>query len=123
MRPDEVIADIGPLTQTLCGRAIARARTVIWNGPMGRVEERPYAAGTRSLARALLRPGRSVLVGGGDTVAFLSRSGLLWKFRFVSTGGGAMLAYLAGERLPGLIALSQSGRWLREEQRVRMKKG
>ena len=104
---DEAIADIGPLTGRIFRDAIARARTVIWNGPLGRVEERPYAAGTRSLARSLLRPGLAVLIGGGDTVASLNRMRLLSRFKHISTGGGALLAYLAGEKLPGLEALKR----------------
>lgn len=104
----DVICDIGPATVSRYRRLIRRARTLIWNGPLGLVEEPSYATGTFKIARALVGHGGRVLVGGGDTVAFLSQIGLLGKFRYVSTGGGAMLAYLAREKLPGLEALKRS---------------
>lgn len=105
---DETILDIGPQTRRLFVRTLLRAETIIWNGPMGPVEDRPYIRGTLAVARALARKPGLVLVGGGDTVAFLKSRGLLQRFRYVSTGGGAMLAYLGGEKLPGLEALRQS---------------
>lgn len=102
---DEVIYDVGPKTRRLFVRVAAGAGTVVWNGPMGLQERPQYSRGTRALAQALARRGRRVIVGGGDTVAFLARVKLLKKFKHVSTGGGAMLAYLAGEKLPALEAL------------------
>lgn len=104
--------DIGPKTRDLFGRIIRSGRTIVWNGPLGLTEERRFAAGTLAVARALSRHRGAVLVGGGDTVAFLERVGLLKRFRHVSTGGGAMLAYLAGEKLPGLEALE----WRRQRK-------
>ena len=106
--PQERICDIGPETRLAFRHALGPAKTVIWNGPLGLAEDRRYAAGTLAIARALARHRGLVLVGGGDTVAFLRRVGLRPKFRYVSTGGGAMLAYLAGEKLPGLEALKGS---------------
>ncbi len=102
---DEVIYDIGPKTQRLFSEIVAGARTIVWNGPLGLQELPQYARGTRALARALARRGSRVIVGGGDTVDFLARAKLLNRFKHVSTGGGAMLAYLAGEKLPALEAL------------------
>ncbi|MBI4132019.1 MAG: phosphoglycerate kinase [Candidatus Sungbacteria bacterium] len=105
--PHDRILDIGPASRRTFGRIINAGRTVIWNGPLGLVEERRYAAGTLAIAKVLMRHKGFVLVGGGDTVAFLDRVGLAKRFKHVSTGGGAMMAYLAGEKLPGLEALRQ----------------
>lgn len=110
IKSGDVIYDIGPKTRRRFGEVIRGARTIVWNGPLGLVESRSYRRGTRAVARALLPKSSRVVVGGGDTVAFLSRARLLEKFKHVSTGGGAMLAYLAGERLPGLEALKRSRR-------------
>lgn len=105
--PHDRIYDIGPKTRSLFQRILGGARTIVWNGPLGLVEEQGYAAGTLAVAHALARHRGLVLVGGGDTVAFLGRARLLKRFKHVSTGGGAMLAYLAGEKLPGLEALQR----------------
>lgn len=99
------IFDIGPASRKTFCRILSGAGTVVWNGPLGFVEDSRYADGTLAVARALSRHRGRVLVGGGDTVAFLNRAKLLGKFKNISTGGGAMLAYLAGEKLPGLKAL------------------
>lgn len=104
----EVILDIGPRTAALINREVDRARTVVWNGPLGLVEVKAFSAGTLAVAKALARRQESVLLGGGDSVAFLHKAGLLERFKHVSTGGGAMLAYLAGEKLPALEALKRS---------------
>ncbi len=77
---------------------------VIWNGPMGLSEIEKFAQGTKIIAQAVASASHSV-VGGGDTIAAVDKLGLLDKFTFVSTGGGAMLEFLAGEKLPGLEAL------------------
>jgi len=82
-------------------------QTIVWNGPMGLIEEEENAKGTEILARGLSGLSSHTIVGGGDTLAFLKKENLLDKFSFVSTGGGAMLEFLAGEKLPGLLALIQ----------------
>ena len=105
--PQDRVYDIGPKTRLLFRRVLGSARTVVWNGPLGLVEKRCYAGGTLAVAETLARHRGLVLVGGGDTVAFLDRVRLLKRFKHVSTGGGAMLAYLAGERLPGFEALKR----------------
>lgn len=79
--------------------------TVIWNGPMGLVEEAENAKGTEILAKGLVNSSAYRIVGGGDTVAYLEKENFLDKFDFVSTGGGAMLEFLAGVGLPGIKAL------------------
>lgn len=86
---------------------INKSVTVVWNGPMGLVEEEEFAKETRKLARAIAHSSAYTIVGGGDTVAFLQKEKLLDKFSFVSTGGGAMLEFLSGEKLPGLTALEK----------------
>lgn len=96
-------------------QAIAGAKTIIWNGPLGQVEDPRYVAGTKAVAEAIAQAtapptggGAFSVVGGGDTLQFLQQFGLLNKFSFVSTGGGAMLKFLSGQSLPGLTALEKS---------------
>ncbi len=81
------------------------AKTVVWNGPLGKVEEKGKSERTRKLAQGIIESGAYSVVGGGDTLSFLKKEGLLDKFSFYSTGGGAMLAFLSGEKLSGLEAL------------------
>lgn len=81
------------------------SKTIVWNGPMGLFEEKENARGTEILAKALSRLSSHRIVGGGDTVSYLKKAKLLDKFDFVSMGGGAMLEFLAGVRLPGLEVL------------------
>ena len=98
--------DIGPTTIELFGQAIARARTVFWNGPMGVFELAPFEEGTRQIARAIARNSRAVsVVGGGDSDAALRKYGLEDEMTFVSTGGGASMKLLEGVVLPGVEAL------------------
>ncbi|HTQ81535.1 MAG TPA: phosphoglycerate kinase [Thermoanaerobaculia bacterium] len=97
--------DIGPQTREAFAAAIARARTLFWNGPMGVFEKPPFDAGTRAVAQALAHcPGFSVL-GGGETVAAANQAGVAGQVGHVSTGGGASLEFLAGKTLPGVAAL------------------
>lgn len=102
------VVDIGPETAKLYAEKIAEATSVLWNGPMGIIEESHAQAGTKAIAKAVgdSTP-NSAIVGGGDTVEFLESAGLLKGFTHVSTGGGAMLALLSGEKLPGLEALRE----------------
>ncbi len=86
---------------------IAMAKTILWNGPFGKFEEKKYARGTIAIAQAIIDSGAYSVAGGGDTVEFLNKQGMIDKFSHVSTGGGAMLSYLAGEKLPGLEALGK----------------
>jgi phosphoglycerate kinase len=83
------------------------AKTIVWNGPLGQIEEEEYRKGTEILAEGIVQIPAFTVVGGGDTVGFLRKKNLIDKFSFVSTGGGAMLEFLSGEKLPGLIALEQ----------------
>ena len=85
---------------------IARAATIVWNGPFGTVEDFTYQVGTRRLAELITNNETAYkVVGGGDTVAFIHKLGLENKFNWVSTGGGSMLKFLSGESLPGIEAL------------------
>lgn len=97
--------DIGPETAKVFAALTTQAKLIVWNGPMGKFEDEKFAAGTRVVAEAIAGSAAFTIIGGGDTIAAVNQFGLLNKFGFVSTGGGAMLAFLAGQRLPGLEAL------------------
>ena len=98
--------DVGPTTAELFKEAIASARTIFWNGPMGVFEMKPFEAGTREVAAAVARNNRAVsVIGGGDSVAALKKFGLEERVTFVSTGGGASMKLLEGSDLPGIEAL------------------
>lgn len=84
---------------------IATAKTILWNGPFGKFEDKEYAKGTLAIAKAIIDSKAYSVVGGGETVEFLNKQGMIDKFSHISTGGGAMLSYLAGDKLPGLEAL------------------
>lgn len=102
--PSSAAYDIGPAAIKRFAATLRTARTVFWSGPMGFAEHRQFMRGTKSLMAAIPRSAWSV-VGGGDTVRFVTEHGLGNRFRFLSTGGTALLAYVAGERLPGIEAL------------------
>ena len=97
--------DIGPKTINLFKEKIKGAKTIFWSGPLGKIEEKNFQTGSREIAKAIIESGAFSVVGGGETVEFLNEIKMTEKFNHVSTGGGAMLQYLAGEELPGLKAL------------------
>jgi len=98
--------DIGPTSGELFKGAIADAKTIFWNGPMGVFEMKPYETGTREVAAAVARNSRAVsVIGGGDSVAALKKFGLEERVTFVSTGGGASMKLLEGAPLPGVESL------------------
>jgi phosphoglycerate kinase len=106
--PDDKIAvDIGPKTIEAFRNAIAGAKTVVWNGPMGIFEKRPFDKGTVELAKAVAGSGATSIVGGGDSEKAIKAAGVADKITHVSTGGGASLEFLAGIELPGVAALSR----------------
>ena len=98
--------DIGPQTTAQYAAAIARAKTVVWNGPMGCFEMKPFAAGTLGVCQAIAASGAVSIIGGGDSVSAVNKSGLAGKMTHISTGGGASLELLEGKELPGVAALS-----------------
>ena len=104
---NEIILDIGPDTQELFSDVIHRSKTIIWNGPMGYIENEAFREGTYRIARELaaVSAGTFTVVGGGDTYPLLDELGVMEKVSFVSTGGGAMLDFLADGTLPGIEAL------------------
>ena len=109
---DQAMFDIGPDSAVSFGRAIAMAKTVIWNGPMGVFETPPFDAGTRAIAQAMAEAtakGATTIVGGGDSAAAVAEAGLESKMSHVSTGGGASLEFLEGKVLPGVAALDERG--------------
>lgn len=103
---NEKIFDIGPETVEAYNEIIERAKTIIWNGPMGLFEEERFANGTKRLARAIAASDAYSIVGGGDTIAALQKFKLLDRMNHISTGGGAMLAFIEGDEMPGIDALS-----------------
>lgn len=104
----EMILDIGPKTVEAFSDIAQKSKTVFWNGPLGWTELAAFSRGTEAIARRLGEIDGFTVVGGGDIVAALVNMGLIDKFKFVSTGGGAMLEFLAGKELPGVAALASS---------------
>ncbi len=100
-----VISDIGPETVKEFANIINSSKIIIWNGPLGKVEEEKFSIGSKKISEAIINSGAFSIVGGGDTIAFIEKMGLMDKFSYISTGGGAMLEFLAGDELPGLLAL------------------
>ena len=105
--------DIGPKTIELFSNEISKARTIVWNGPLGMFEKPAFAKGTLAMARAVAaatQSGATSIIGGGDSVAAVEQSGVADQISHMSTGGGASLEFLAGEKLPGVEALTNATR-------------
>lgn len=105
VRPDEIILDHGPATSALLRELVKKSKSILWNGPLGNYEN-GFTDATDSVARAIADSNAHSVVGGGDTVASIENLGILQRFSFVSTGGGAMLEFLAKGTLPGIEALA-----------------
>jgi len=102
------ILDIGPRTVEVFGEIIADAGTVVWNGPMGVFEFDKFAKGTFAVAKAVAESSATSIIGGGDSISAINKSGLAEKITHISTGGGASLEMLEGKVLPGLAALDDA---------------
>jgi len=105
IKENELVFDIGPRTLELFLDSIKKAKMIVWNGPLGKIEKKPFDKGSEIIAKAVAKSEAYSIVGGGDTVAFVRELGLERKINYLSTGGGAMLEYLANETLPGIKAL------------------
>jgi phosphoglycerate kinase len=108
---DQAMLDIGPRSVDAFAAEITRAKTVIWNGPMGVFETKPFDEGTRGIARAIAtatESGATTIVGGGDSAAAVAQLGLEDRMSHVSTGGGASLEFLEGKTLPGVAVLDDA---------------
>jgi phosphoglycerate kinase len=104
----DAILDFGSNTAAAFAKKIAIARTIVWSGPLGLIEKKKYTKGSILVAHAIAKNRRAFSVaGGGETVMFLKKYGLDKKFSFISTGGGAMIDFLAGKKLPGIEALKR----------------
>jgi 3-phosphoglycerate kinase len=104
------IFDIGPKTVALFGETLADAQTVVWNGPMGVFEKKPFDVGTNAVAKLLAEAtqrGATTIIGGGDSAAAVEEAGMADQITHISTGGGASLEMLEGKALPGVVALQE----------------
>ena len=106
---DDMILDIGPQTMLALRSLIARAGTIVWNGPLGVFEFDAFAAGTRELARAIAESPAFSIAGGGDTIAAINKFGVADRIGYISTAGGAFLEFLEGKTLPAVAVLEQRG--------------
>jgi phosphoglycerate kinase len=105
---DRMGLDIGPATIEAYEGLIADAKTVVWNGPMGVFEVEAFAAGTTAVARAVAAVHGITIIGGGDSIAAVKKSGIADRITHISTGGGASLEFLGGRVLPGVAALTDN---------------
>ena len=107
--PDDLILDIGPDTAARYAAMIAKAGTVVWNGPVGVFEFDAFGKGTETLARAIAASHAFSIAGGGDTLAAVDKYGIAGDVSYISTGGGAFLEFLEGKELPAVAALRARG--------------
>jgi phosphoglycerate kinase len=106
VQDEDWILDIGPASQVMFSDIIRKAKTIVWNGPMGYFENPVFSEGTKKVIEAVAASSAFSVVGGGETLTALEEWSFFDKISFVSTGGGAMLSYLAGEKMPGIEALN-----------------
>jgi len=107
VEPDDLILDIGPTSVAALKTIIARAGTIVWNGPVGVFEFDAFAGGTKAIAEAIAASGAYSIAGGGDTLAAIAKFGLADRISYISTGGGAFLEFLEGKTLPAVQVLEE----------------
>jgi phosphoglycerate kinase len=105
-----MILDIGPTTVSALKTMIAKAGTIVWNGPVGVFEFEAFAGGTKALAEAIASSGAFSIAGGGDTIAAINKFGIADRISYISTAGGAFLEFLEGKTLPAVAALEDRAR-------------
>ncbi len=105
VEPDDMILDIGPHSVALLKSMLAKAGTIVWNGPVGVFEFDAFAGGTKAVAEAIAASGAYTIAGGGDTVAAINKFGIADRISYISTAGGAFLEFLEGKTLPAIAAL------------------
>ncbi|MDO4840203.1 MAG: phosphoglycerate kinase [Desulfovibrionaceae bacterium] len=106
---DNMILDIGPKTAEAYGKLLQEAGTIVWNGPVGAFETKPFGEGTKAIAKVMADSKAFVVVGGGDSVSAVESYGLADKMGYISTGGGAFLELFEGKKLPAVAALEECG--------------
>ncbi len=102
---EQMALDIGPQTIELFKQEVKKAKTIIWNGPMGVFEIAAFSRGTMEIARAVAESAAFSVVGGGDTIRAVQQAGVAGKISYISTGGGAFMEFMEGKTLPGVAAL------------------
>jgi phosphoglycerate kinase len=107
VKPDDKILDIGPQTAAILAGLIARAGTIVWNGPVGVFEYDQFAGGTKTIALAIAASKAFSIAGGGDTLAAVAKYGIADRISYISTGGGAFLEFLEGRKLPAVAVLEE----------------
>jgi len=107
---DDMILDIGPKSATTLAALIAKAGTIVWNGPVGVFEYDQFGGGTKAIAQAIAESKAFSIAGGGDTLAAISKYGIADRISYISTGGGAFLEFLEGKKLPAVDILEQRAR-------------
>jgi phosphoglycerate kinase len=105
--PDDMILDIGPQTAQALGGLLAKAGTIVWNGPVGVFEYDQFAGGTKTIALAIANSKAFSIAGGGDTLAAIAKFGITDRISYISTGGGAFLEFIEGKKLPAVEVLEQ----------------
>ena len=116
---DDMIMDVGPETSKQLDDMIAKANTIVWNGPLGVFEFNQFSQGTENLAKAIADSNAYSIAGGGDTIAAISKFSIEDKISYISTGGGAFLEFLEGKRLPAIAILEEAARAWAAMERAR----
>ena len=116
---DDMIMDVGPETSKQLNHLIAKAKTIVWNGPLGVFEFNQFSQGTKNLAEAIAESNAYSIAGGGDTIAAISTFNIENKISYISTGGGAFLEFLEGKKLPAIEILEEAARAWEAMERAR----